>query len=322
MQNYIKPFKAGSFEAPNNVFLAPLAGVTDKAFRMLCASYGAGMMFTEMISAKGVHYGGNGSIELGDTEGEKGPVSVQIFGSEPDLMLEAALKFKDGGAKAIDINMGCPMKKITANREGSYLMNDPPLIEKIVSSVVKCGLPVSVKMRRGYDSPSETAVECALAAQSGGASWVTVHGRFRDQYYSGKADYGVISRVKSALSIPVVGNGDITDTDSARRMFEETGCDAVMVGRAALGKPWIFSEITEGRPEPGAEEKLDTILRHIKLISQYKGEFTGAAELRKHVSWYISGLPGSARIRDRIMHTESTDEISEIVREYFTGSEK
>jgi nifR3 family TIM-barrel protein len=235
------------------------------------------------------------------------PVSLQLFGSEPEVMQKAVLMIKDRPFDILDVNMGCPVPKIVGNGEGSALMKSPELIEKIVSALVSvCDRPVTVKIRKGFDDASINAVECALAAQSGGAAAVTVHGRTRQQFYSGKADWDIIRKVREAVSIPVIGNGDVVDAKSARRMFDETGCDAVMVARAAQGNPFIFREIRSffetghacDRPSP--REVYDTVIRHADMQLQYKGEYIGIREMRKHVSWYTTGMPGSARFRNEI----------------------
>lgn len=318
LQAYVRPITIGNLTLPNNVFLAPLAGVTDLAFRILCKEQGAGLVVSEMISAKGVHYGGNGSIELARSDHRETPLSVQIFGSEPDLMAEAAKRFQDEGAPMIDINMGCPMRKITGNGEGSALMQTPKLIEEIVRNIKShVQIPVTVKLRRGFMSGSDTAVECALAAEAGGADWVTVHGRFRDEYYTGVSNLDCIKRVKDALHIPVIGNGDIVDTQTALRMFQETGCDGIMIGRGALGNPWIFRELLGQGDAPTLSEKKAMILRHLNLVMEFKGETLGVPEMRKHVAWYLKGLRGSAKVRDAVCRSGKQKEIEQIIEDYF-----
>lgn len=315
---YIAPIRIGTLELENNIFLAPLAGVTDLAFRILCKEQGAGLVVSEMISAKGVHYGGNGSLTLADScEAEK-PLSVQIFGSEPELMAEAAARFEAGGAGLIDINMGCPMRKITGNGEGSALLQNPTLVGKIVQAVRKAvQIPVTVKMRRGFHSGKETAKECALAAQENGADAVTVHGRYRDEYYTGTADLTCIRIVKEALRIPVIGNGDITNAAQAVRMFNETGCDAIMIGRGALGNPWIFRELLTGGEPPSMQELQETMMKHLSLVTQFKGDEIGIPEMRKHIAWYLKGLPGAAKVRDAVCRSTRKEEIVQLVATYF-----
>lgn len=315
---YVHPITVGNLTLPNNVFLAPLAGVTDLAFRILCKEQGAGLVVSEMISAKGVHYGGNGSIELARSDAREAPLGVQIFGSEPDLMAEAAVRFQKEGAAMIDINMGCPMRKITGNGEGSALMLKPSLIEQIVVRVkTAVTIPVTVKLRRGFTIGNETAVECALAAQAGGADWVTIHGRFRDEYYTGISELACIRRVKEAVQIPVIGNGDVVDSQTALRMFQETGCDGIMIGRGALGNPWIFREMLTGGSAPTLEEKKAMILRHLSLVMDFKGEVLGVPEMRKHVAWYLKGLRGSAKVRDAVCRSNKQAEIEGILEDYF-----
>ena len=318
LHGYVRPIAVGTLTLANNIFLAPLAGVTDLAFRILCKEQGAGLVVSEMISAKGVHYGGNGSIELARSDSREAPLCVQIFGSEPDLLAEAAKRFQDEGAPMIDINMGCPMRKITGNGEGSALMLKPKLIETIVRTVkASVTVPVTVKIRRGFISGTETAAECALAAESGGADWVTVHGRFRDEYYTGVSDLDCIRRVKESLRIPVIGNGDIVDAQTAFRMFAETGCDGIMIGRGALGNPWIFRELLGTADAPTLEEKKAMILRHLSLVMDFKGEALGVPEMRKHVAWYLKGLRGSAKVRDAVCRSGKEQEIIQIIEDYF-----
>ncbi len=297
----------GSVILENNIILGPMAGVSDLPFRVLCSEMGAGMVCMEMVSAKAITYKNRNTNMLLEIHEKEHPVSLQLFGSEPEVMQKAVLMIKDRPFDILDVNMGCPVPKIVGNGEGSALMKSPELIEKIVSALVSvCDRPVTVKIRKGFDDASINAVECALAAQSGGAAAVTVHGRTRQQFYSGKADWDIIRKVREAVSIPVIGNGDVVDAESARRMFDETGCDAVMVARAAQGNPFIFREIRSffetghacDRPSP--REVYDTVIRHADMQLQYKGEYIGIREMRKHVSWYTTGMPGSARFRNEI----------------------
>ena len=318
LSSYIRPITIGDVQLENNVFLAPLAGVTDLAFRILCKEQGAGLVVSEMISAKGVHYGGNGSIELARSDAQESPLSVQIFGSEPDLMAEAALRFQQSGAALIDINMGCPMRKITGNGEGSALMQRPELIEAIVHAICKVvTIPVTVKLRRGFQKDVETVTECALAAQAGGAAAVAVHGRYREEYYTGNCDRTCIAKVKKALHIPVIGNGDIVTSQDALRMFQETGCDAIMIGRGALGNPWIFRELIRGGAAPSLSEKEAMILRHLDLAIAFKGAEIAVPEMRKHVAWYLKGLYGSGKIRDKVCRANKKEEIETFITQYF-----
>lgn len=334
-QQYVHPItlqgKETSLTVDNNVWLAPLAGVTDLPFRIMCKAspcspYSPGLVFSEMISAKGVHYKGNNSIALADSDPKEAPLSVQIFGSEPEIMAECAQTFRDRGVKAIDINMGCPMQKVTSNGEGSALLKNPPLIEKIVSAVSEaCGLPVTVKIRKGYEIGRELCVEAALAAESGGAAAVTVHGRFRDEYYSGVCDTEAIARVKAALKIPVIGNGDIISAESALKMFKTTGCDGIMIGRGALGRPWFFRQLltpAENPYSPTTEDIINTINSHIEYAVRFKGEQHGITEMRKHLAWYTKGVKGAAAMRDRIFKARTLDEACELVSGIFSDSNK
>lgn len=315
---YIHPITIGDVHLENNVFLAPLAGVTDLAFRILCKEQGAGLVVSEMISAKGVHYGGNGSIELAHSDVREAPLSVQIFGSEPDLMAEAALRFQQSGAAMIDVNMGCPMRKITSNGEGSALMQRPELIESIVRTIRQAiKIPVTVKLRRGFHKDVENVTECALAAQEGGASAVAVHGRYREAYYTGSCDRTCIAKVKNALHIPVIGNGDIVSPEDAIGMFQETGCDAIMIGRGALGNPWIFREMLQGGGPPTLSEKEEMILRHLDLAISFKGAEIGVPEMRKHIAWYLKGLYGSGKVRDLICRANAREEMERLITHYF-----
>ena len=315
----LRPLTLGTLRLEHNVLLAPMAGVTDLPFRLLCREQGAAFAYTEMISAKGVHYKSAASFELARTVPEEGPLGVQLFGSEPEIMAEAAKIFVDGGASLIDVNMGCPMRKITGNGEGSALMRDPALITRITEAIVHAvDVPVTVKLRRGFDTGKETCVDCAKAAEQGGAAAVTVHGRFREEYYSGRSDWGAAARVKAAVRIPVILSGDVVDRESALAALRTTGVDGVMIGRASMGDPWIFRWITGNGGLPAREERLSAILRHLELLREFKGERTAASEFRKHAAWYLKGLPGSAAVRDNICKTSDVDAIRRIVAEYLT----
>ena len=304
----------------NKIFLGPMAGVTDLPFRLLCKEQGADVMVTEMVSAKGLYYGSRKTDLLLQTDDREKPVGVQLFGSDPDIMAGEAEKLAKRGFDFIDINMGCPVPKIVNNGEGSALMKNPELAERIVRSIVEAvDIPVTVKIRAGFTKESINAHEMARAIESGGASAVAVHARTREQYYSGESDWSVIKAVKAAVKIPVIGNGDITCGEDAVRMKEETGCDSVMVARAAKGNPWVFREIKgylDGNvPErPDLNEIRDMILRHIDLMIDMKGEYIGVRELRKHVAWYTEGIYNSSMIRRKVCEIESKEELVALIK--------
>lgn len=319
------PLKIGNVTLENNCILAPMAGVTDLPFRLLCKRQGAGMVCMEMVSAKAILYHNKNTEELMRILPEERPVSLQLFGSDPEIMGEIAGRIQERPFDVLDINMGCPVPKVVNNGEGSALMKDLKLAEKIVQSVVQASeKPVTVKIRKGFDDEHVNAVEAAKRAEEAGAAAIAVHGRTREQFYSGKADWEIIAKVKEAVSVPVIGNGDVDGPESAERMLRETGCDGVMVGRAARGNPWIFREIasyleTGALPEkPTGAEKCACVLEHAALMKQYKGEYTAVREMRKHVSWYTFGYPHAARLRGKINTIESMEELECCVREIFT----
>lgn len=316
----MKPLTVGRVTLQNNIILAPMAGVTDLPFRLLCSEQGAGLAGMEMVSAKAILYGNKNTEGLLVIHPEEGPVSLQLFGSDPRIVSEMAKRIEERPFSVLDINMGCPVPKIVNNGEGSALMREPKLAGEIIAAAVKAiGKPVTVKIRKGFDADHVNAVEMARIAEDAGAAAVAVHGRTREQFYSGQADWEIIAQVKDAVSIPVIGNGDVTDGDTAARLLVETGCDGVMIGRAARGNPWLFREVAaylkDGRklPPPDLEEKKKMILRHAALQLETKGEYTGVREMRKHLSWYTAGMPGSAKLRQRINLAERFEEIVELV---------
>ena len=315
--------KIGSFVTQGEAFLAPMAGVTDFPFRVICKRYGASLLYTEMINAKALCYGDDNTFSMLEVKPEEGDVAVQIFGHEPQYMAEATAILSDMDRfRIIDINMGCPAPKITKNNEGSALMKDPALAFEIIESVKMASkLPVTVKFRKGWDDSSVNAVEFARNAESAGADCITVHGRTREQYYSGKADWDIISEVKKSVSIPVIANGDIFSIGDAVNIIEKTGADAYMIGRGSQGNPFIFSQIRdfiEGSPvrDIPDTEKIDVMLEHYELSIKYKGEDKTVREMRKHIGWYLKGMYGSARMRDDINHIVDADEVRQMLRDY------
>ena len=318
----------GDVKLKNNIILAPMAGVSDLPFRLLCARMGAGMVCMEMISAKAIMYNNKNTDSLLEIHPDEGCVSLQLFGSDPKIMSEQAKRIEDRPYDILDINMGCPVPKVVNNGEGSALMKDPILAGQIIEEIVKnTKKPVTVKIRKGFANDELTAPEIAYIAQESGASAVTVHGRTREQYYSGKADWNAIAEVKRRVSIPVIGNGDVTDGESAKRMLDETGCDGVAIGRAAQGNPFIFREIVhfletgEKLKKPDGTELFETVKEHARLMIEYKGEYTAVREMRKHLSWYSAGLPGSAKLRGSINEMCSMDDILSVARLLFKPCE-
>ncbi len=314
--------KIGSVTLDNNILLAPMAGVTDLPFRLLCREQEAGLVCMEMVSAKAILYKNKNTESLLTIHPQEGSVSLQLFGSDPKILSEMARQIEERPFSILDINMGCPVPKVVGNGEGSALMKQPKLVEEIVTAVVKAvKKPVTVKIRKGFNDTCVNAVEIARIAEQCGAAAVMIHGRTREQYYTGEADWEIIAKVKDKLSIPVIGNGDIKDGASAEAILRRTGCDGIMVGRAARGNPWIFRQIAaylqDGTvlPAPEKEEIRAMILRHAKMQLEYKGEYTGIREMRKHVSWYTAGMPDSARLRRTVNMVESFAALEELVRE-------
>lgn len=313
--------RIGNVTLENNLILAPMAGVTDLPFRLLCKEQGAGLVCMEMISAKAIYYGNKNTETLMEIQEKERPVSLQLFGSDPEIISEMAKRIEERPFDILDINMGCPVPKVVNNGEGSALMKQPKLVEEILTKTVKAiKKPVTVKIRKGFDENSVNAVEIAKIAEGCGVAAVAVHGRTREQYYSSKADWDIIRRVKDAVSIPVIGNGDITCARDVIRMQEETGCDGFMIGRGAQGNPWIFHQILEYfrtgiEPEkPPLSVVTGTMLRHAKMLLEEKGEYTGIREMRKHAAWYTSGYQNSARLRGRINEVEDFQQLEELFR--------
>ena len=322
----MRPLVIGNVRLNNPLILAPMAGVTDLPFRLLCKEQGCGLMYTEMVSAKAILYKNKNTGPLMEVSEAEKPVALQLFGSDPEIVSSIAAQVEDGPYAFIDLNMGCPVPKVVGNGEGSALMKDPKLVEQILTALVRAiDKPVTVKIRKGFDDDHVNAVEIAKIAEACGVAAVAVHGRTRAQYYSGQADWDIIAQVKDAVKIPVIGNGDVDSPEKAKAILDQTGCDGVMIGRAAEGNPWIFREVvsylTDGTipARPTNREKRELILRHAALQLEYKGEYTGVREMRKHLSWYTVGMPHSAHFRQTINTMEKMDELIRGVHDIFPG---
>ena len=315
--------KIGNVVLKNNIALGPMAGVTDLPFRILCKEQNAGLIYTEMVSAKGIFYNNKNTEELLRVEEKERPVALQLFGSDPYIMSEMAKKIEERNFDILDINMGCPVPKVVNNGEGSALMKNPILAGQIVEAVSKAiKKPVTVKIRKGFFKDETTAPEVAKILEESGACAIAVHGRTREQYYSGEADWDVIKKVKEAVKVPVIGNGDIFTPIDAKKMLEYTGCDGIMVARGARGNPWIFHQIEEYLKsgeipkKPSFDEVIDMIKRHALLLSEWKGEYIAVREMRKHIGWYTTGYKGSAKLRGQINEMETMEQLIALMECY------
>ena len=322
----LKKLKIGNVELNNNIILGPMAGFTDRPFRIICEKYNPGLTVTEMVSSKGLFYNDEKTSLLMNTKGEKRPVAIQIFGSDTDA-IKYAVEYinKNNLSEIIDINMGCPAPKVVKNGDGSKLMLDIKKVESITKAAVQnSNIPITVKIRKGWDNEHINAVEVAEAIEQAGASAITIHGRTRSEFYTGKADWNIIKQVKESVKIPVIGNGDIKTPEDAKEIFKLTNCDGIMISRASLGNPWIFEQIQEyleGKEirKIYNDEKLKIILEHINLETEEKGEITGIREMRKHLAFYIKGTENASEIREKINHIEVKKELENVLKEYFTS---
>ena len=312
--------RIGNVVLENNIILAPMAGVTDLPFRLLCKEQGVGMTCTEMVSAKAISFHNKNTESLLEISEKERPVSLQLFGSDPDIISEVASYIEERPFDILDINMGCPVPKVAGNGEGSALMQNPKLVGEIIYKTARAiKKPVTVKIRKGFSEKNVNAVEIAKIAEANGAAAIAVHGRTREQYYSGKSDWDIIRQVKEAVKIPVIGNGDVDSPQKAKELLEQTGCDGIMVGRGARGNPWIFREIKaylekgELIPRPSKDEIKSMMLRHARMQIEYKGTYTGIREMRKHISWYTAGFPGSAKLRGAINLVETYEELEQLL---------
>ena len=316
----LKGFKIGNINIEGGLCLGPMAGVSDLPFRRLCQEMGASLLVTEMVSAKAIYFKNKNTEPLMKIDKDEHPVALQLFGSDPDIIALIAAQIENRDFDIFDFNMGCPVPKIVNNGEGSALMKNPKLVEEILSKLVKSvKKPVTLKIRKGFNEDNINAVEIAKIAEASGVSAIAVHARTREQYYSGKADWSIIKAVKSAVNIPVIGNGDVTDGKSAEEMYEYTGCDGIMIARAARGNPWIFREIrdyfcSKTVEKPAKDEVIDMILKHCRLQMEYDDEIMAVRKMRKHVAWYTHGMKGSSTLRDRVNHIESYNELEHLLR--------